>query len=378
MTVRTDTTPNPVDNVLGSSAVLDELGTAIVVCDDRLDIVLLNPAAQTLLDVSENQVLGKTVLAFFKQNDSQAFLSRCLKESQSSTLRHAEFLDSSRRVRLVDCMLTPTSIAGSTHLILEFNEVNEVVKRLLENSAATGQTANSEVLRAVAHEIKNPLGGLRGAAQLLEAELDDHPELTEYTRVIVRETDRLCSLVDEMSGPQTPLDMTSFNIHRILEHVCKLAHAENPHDLKIVRDYDPSLPEVLGDQEQLIQVFINIVRNAVEAFERAGRIVIRTRVERQVTLGRNRFQSAARIDVEDNGPGIPQGLAEQIFFPLITSKPKGEGLGLAIVRQIITRHDGSVTCDSVPGRTRFTVLLKFANQATIQSLEPVEQNGAAL
>ena len=365
-----------VESIRETPGILYGLGTAIVVCNEHLNIVLLNPSAQSLLDVSENQVIGESILTFFARDDTEVFLNRCLIESQSTTLRHTELQDANHRVRLVDCILTPTSIKGSVYLILEFNEVNTVVRRLLENSADTGQTANMAVLRSVAHEVKNPLGGLRGAAQLLERELEDQSELKEYTNIIIRETDRLCSLVDDMSGSQTPLRLSNFNIHIVLEHVCKLALAEKLKDLEVVRDYDPSLPDVSGDQEQLIQVFINIVRNAMEAFENSGKLTVRTRVQRQVTLGKKRFRSAAQIEIEDNGPGIPHNLLDQIFFPMISGKPKGEGLGLSIVRQIITRHEGSVTFTSKPGLTCFTILLKFADQTEIHDQASLQLNGA--
>ena len=365
-----------VESIRETPGILYGLGTAIVVCNEDLNIVLLNPSAQSLLDVSENQVVGESILTYFARDDTEVFLNRCLIESQSTTLRHTELQDANHRVRLVDCILTPTLIEGSVYLILEFNEVNTVVRRLFENSADTGQTANMAVLRSVAHEVKNPLGGLRGAAQLLERELEDQSELKEYTNIIIRETDRLCGLVDDMSGSQTPLRLSNFNIHKVLEHVCKLALAEKSEDLEVVRDYDPSLPDVSGDQEQLIQVFINIVRNAMEAFENSGKLTVRTRVQRQVTLGKKRFRSAARIEIEDNGPGIPHDLLDQIFFPMISGKPKGEGLGLSIVRQIITRHEGSVTFTSKSGLTCFTVLLKFADQTEIHDQASLQLNGA--
>lgn len=364
-----------VESIREAPGILYGLGTAIAVCNDNLNIVLLNPSAQSLLDVSEKQVFGESILTYFESEDTKKFLNRCLIESQSTTLRHTELQDANHRARLVDCILTPTSIRGSTYLILEFNEVNTVVRQLLENSADTGQNANMAVLRSVAHEVKNPLGGLRGAAQLLERELEERSELREYTNIIIRETDRLCSLVDDMSGTQTPLRLSSLNIHKVLEHVCKLVLAEQPEGLEVKRDYDPSLPDILGDQQQLIQVFINIVRNAMEAFENAGQLTVRTRAERQVTLGKKRYRSAAKVEIEDNGPGIPHHIFDQIFFPMISGKPKGEGLGLTIVRQIINRHNGSVTFASRPGLTCFTVLLKFADQNEIPDPEPLPPNG---
>ena len=369
--------PVSIERIRKVPGILQNLGTAIVICDDRLNIVLLNPSAQSLLDVSEKQVLGESILTYFRSEETETFLNRSIDELRSTTLRHTEFLDSNRRIKLVDCILTPSSIKGSLHLILEINEVSGVVRQLLENSAVTGENANTAVLRSAAHEIKNPLGGLRGAAQLLEQELNDQHELKDYTNIIIREADRLCGLIDDMSGTQVPLRLSQFNIHKVLEYVRTLILAEQPEGLNVIRDYDPSLPDIEGDQEQLIQVFINIMRNAMEAFDDIGTLTIRTRVEHQVTLGKKRYRSAAKIEIEDNGPGIPAELVDQIFFPLISGKPKGEGLGLSIVRQIITRHEGSVSCHSRPKRTCFTVLLRFANQAAIPDPIPSQLNGVS-
>ena len=345
-----------------SPQVLYALSTAIVICDDNLKIVLINPSAQSLLDSSENYALGDSILSYFEQPSTIEVLKKCLHTSQSTTLRQTELVDANHQLKLVDCILTPASIEGSICLILEFNEVHAVVRQLLGNAMKIGQYANTAVIRAIAHEIKNPLGGLRGAAQLLDRELTDYSEMRDYTQIIVKETDRLCGLVDDMSGPQIPLFLSKLNIYEVLEHVRKLALAEGANGLQIVRDYDPSLPAVLGDQEQLIQVFINIARNAMEATGNSGTLTFRTRVQHQVTLGKIRYQNAARIDIEDNGPGIPEDMLDQVFYPMISGKPHGEGLGLSIVHQIILRHGGIVTCESTPGRTCFTVLLKFSDQ----------------
>ena len=360
-----------------SPQVLYALSTAIVICDDNLNIVLINPSAQSLLDSSENYALGDSILSYFEQPSTIEVLKKCLHTSQPTTLRQTELVDAKHQLKLVDCILTPASIEGSICLILEFNEVHAVVKQLLGNAMKIGQNANTAVIRAIAHEIKNPLGGLRGAAQLLDRELNDNSEMRDYTQIIVKETDRLCGLVDDMSGPQIPLLLSKINIYEVLEHVRRLALAEGANGLQIVRDYDPSLPTVLGDQKQLIQVFINIARNAMEAIGNSGTITFRTRVQRQVTLGKVRYQNAARIDIEDNGPGIPEDMLDQVFYPMISGKPHSEGLGLSIVHQIILRHDGIVTCESTPGRTCFTVLLKFSDQQELAERTTVESGAVA-
>ncbi len=337
-----------------------DLSTAIIVCDSDLNVSLTNPSAHSLLAISENQVLGTSVLKYFQQESTSELLNTILHTSQIATLRQVSLYDSHHRAHLVDCIVTPIVFDNSQHLILEINEVKAVAKKLEKDSVDFGQSTNNAVIQAVAHEIKNPLGGLRGAAQLLERKLGNSPHLHTYTDIIVKEADRLCALVDNMSMRQMPLNLSSFNIHRVLEHVRALVFAETPNNIRLVRDYDPSLPSIIGDQEQLIQAFLNLVRNSVEAVGNQGVITIRTRVERQVTIGKIRYVRAAKIDILDDGCGIPQNLIDQIFYPMISGKPKGEGLGLSIVHRIVSRHGGAVTCNSTPGNTCFTVLLKFA------------------
>lgn len=339
---------------------LQELSTAIIFCNSDLAIEFTNPAAQSLFQFSESQAAGESVLSFLRHRDIEGVVLRCLATSQATTLRRTELLLSGLQPKLVDCILTPIQSDGANCLILEVNEVNKVVRQLEEDTMEIGQYANSAVIRSIAHEIRNPLGGLRGAAQLLDRQLAKHPDLQPYTEIIIRETDRLCGLVDSMSYTQASIQLEEINIHEVLEHVYRLALAEVDSTLKILRDYDPSLPPVLGDREQLIQAFVNIVRNAIEACGGSGRIMLRTRVERQATLGKTRHLSAARIDIEDDGRGIPEEIIDQVFYPMISGKPQGEGLGLSIVHQIIARHSGSISCESRPGRTCFTAILKFA------------------
>ncbi len=338
---------------------LQDLSTAIICCDSDLIIQFTNSAAQSLFEFSESQAHGAGVLEFLKHKDMEGILRKCLCTSQATILRRVELQLSNRQSKHVDCLLTPLHSGDAGSLALEINEVSKAVRQRETDTMEVGQLANTAVIRAIAHEIKNPLGGLRGAAQLLERELGENPDLRVYTDIIVRETDRLCGLVDSMSHSQAPVRFEAINIHEVLEHVYHLALAEAPDSLKIVRDYDPSLPPVLGDQEQLIQAFVNMLRNAVEACGGTGMIKLRSRVERQVTLEKRRYQSAARIEIEDNGRGIPPDVIDQVFFPMISGKSRGEGLGLSIVHQIVTRHGGSVSCESRPGRTVFTTILKF-------------------
>jgi len=222
--------------------------------------------------------------------------------------------------------------------------------------------AHKELIRNLAHEIKNPLGGIRGAAQLLEMELD-RPELSEYTQVIIHEADRLQSLVDRLLAPHRhPHLVGDVNIHEVCERVRALVLAEHPQGLRVLRDYDTSIPEFRGDRAQLIQAVLNIVQNAAQAL--AGRIAtgdaeitLRTRVARQITFGRQRYRLALELHVIDNGPGVPDAIKERIFYPLVTGRDGGSGLGLTLAQTFVQQHHGLIECESAPGRTDFRILI---------------------
>ena len=222
--------------------------------------------------------------------------------------------------------------------------------------------ANKELIRNLAHEIKNPLGGIRGAAQLLEMEMDS-PEMTEYTQVIIREADRLQTLVDRLLAPhRRPHVVGDVNIHEVCERVRSLILAEFPKGLRVVRDYDTSIPEFRGDREQLIQALLNIAHNAAQVLaeriaEGDAQIVFRTRVVRQVTFGKQRYRLALELHVIDNGPGVPDSIKDRIFFPLISGREGGSGLGLTLAQTFVQQHHGLIECDSVPGRTDFKILI---------------------
>jgi two-component system nitrogen regulation sensor histidine kinase GlnL len=218
------------------------------------------------------------------------------------------------------------------------------------------------MLRGLAHEIKNPLGGLRGAAQLLARELPTK-ELKEYTGVIISEADRLQKLVNRILGPNKMPKKEPVSIHEVLEHVRSLLLAEAPEGIRIQRDYDPSIPDINADRDQLIQALLNIMRNAVEAMHGDGDIKLRTRVIRKFTIGQKQQNLVAQIQVIDNGPGIPQEILEQIFFPMVTSRAEGTGLGLAIAQSLIQQHNGIIECKSKPGRTEFSIYIPIEIEA---------------
>jgi two-component system nitrogen regulation sensor histidine kinase GlnL len=249
------------------------------------------------------------------------------------------------------------------HVLVEMLEIEQQTRQDREERAITQAEANKELVRNLAHEIKNPLGGIRGAAQLLEMELEGRRDLTEYTQVVIAEADRLQALVDRLLAPHRYAHVVAdVNIHEVCERVRSLLAAEFPRGIALKRDYDTSLPEFRGDREQLIQVVLNIARNACQALaERiaAGdaQLTLRTRIARQVTIGKHRWRLALELHIEDNGPGVPEAIRDRIFYPLVTGRENGSGLGLTLAQTFVQQHQGTIECTSVPGRTVFTVLL---------------------
>jgi two-component system nitrogen regulation sensor histidine kinase GlnL len=219
------------------------------------------------------------------------------------------------------------------------------------------------MIRQLAHEIKNPLGGIRGAAQLLERQLAE-AELSEYTDVIISETDRLAGLVDTLLGPGGPPNKQAVNVHELLEYVVRIIEAEDQKKLTIVRDYDPGLPEIKLDQDQMVQAFLNLVRNAAMALDGQGTIILRSRAITNFTIGDVRHRVIATVEIEDDGPGIPPDLQDTIFYPLVTSRPDGTGLGLPAAQELISRHNGLIEFESRPGRTVFSVRIPLDQDGT--------------
>jgi two-component system nitrogen regulation sensor histidine kinase GlnL len=261
--------------------------------------------------------------------------------------------------------VTVNQIEGSRNVVFEIVEIEQQHRQEREERALEQAEAARELIRNLAHEIKNPLGGIRGAAQLLEMEIEQR-SMTEYTQVIIQEADRLQLLVDRLLAPhRKPHVVGTVNIHEVCERVRALVLAEFPRGLVTVRDYDTSIPEFSGDREQLIQALLNIVRNAAEALADkieagSGRIVLRTRVVRQVTLGKHRYRLALELHIEDNGPGVPEALRERIFFPLVSGREGGSGLGLTLARTFIQQHHGTVEFESEPERTVFRIVIPLS------------------
>jgi len=342
---------------------LDLLATAVVVVDDNQAVLYMNPAAENLFEASHTSAAGLTIERLLGENAILAAAISYSRANHSSYTEHEIEIATSGRQRLnLACTVSPADLGDdAAAMLLEFRQIDQQLRvereaRLLEQSQA-----HRELIRNLAHEIKNPLGGIRGAAQLLDRELE-RPGLHEYTQVIIKESDRLQALMDRLLTPHRLPLPGPVNIHEVLERVRSVMLAEFP-DIVVRRDYDTSLPLLTGDREQLIQVVLNIVRNAAQAIKvsgmdlASGEIRLKTRVARQVTIARRRFRHAVQIEISDNGPGIPENMRERVFQPLISGREGGSGLGLTIAHNFITQHRGAITVDSVPGRTCFTLLL---------------------
>lgn len=343
---------------------LESLHTGVIAVDQALRITSINPAGEMLFEVSANHAVGRPFSELIRGDET---LLRPLRQALASdhpiTAYQVSVPVTGEREITVDFTATPLSGAGAAAdwLLLELVPVDRLLQLAREEHLIGRHAANRAVLRGLAHEIKNPLGGLRGAAQLLDRELPNR-ELREFTRIIIHEADRLSALVDRMMGSHRPMDAVPLNVHEILEHIRNLLLVEIQEGLNIERDYDPSLPEIIGDRDQLTQAILNIVRNAVEASDGNGTVSLRTRIERQLTVRQLRHRQVVRIDIQDTGPGIPADLRDHIFYPMVTGHADGTGLGLSIAQDIVVKHGGLIEVTSRPGDTRFSVFLPLKNE----------------
>jgi two-component system nitrogen regulation sensor histidine kinase GlnL len=341
--------------------VLDHLNEAILLFDSNLILNYINTTGEMLFTDSYRHLVGASAQDLFMAANASIMhnLHQCL--SSHETIVDSELLlELPNQAITVNFSATPLLEQDTlTGVIVELQRAGNHLRISKEEQLLAQHNTARMLIRSLAHEIKNPLGGLRGAAQLLDLELDV-PELKEYTQIIIAESDRLQTLMDRMLGPNKPPQKQDLNIHEVLERVRQLVEAESSGHIVIKRDYDPSIPTLKADRNQLIQAVLNIVRNAVQALSerrQPGEIVLKTRIFRQITIGRKRFKLAAKIDIADNGPGIPADMLERIFYPMITGRAEGTGLGLSIAQSLINQHNGSIECASVPGNTVFTIYL---------------------
>ncbi|MDR2678285.1 MAG: PAS domain-containing sensor histidine kinase [Zoogloeaceae bacterium] len=339
---------------------LDYLASAVLLLDARYATCYANSATENLLAVSGRNLIGRPL-------DQVMHYSFTLGQAlENAAINDWSYTGQSVEVRRVDgeilhlnCTVTPLHCAEAPEirLLVELFPIDQQLKASREAWLIEQQEASRELIRNLAHEIKNPLGGIRGAAQLLERELAQ-PEYREYTQIIIQEADRLQNLMQRLLSPhRMMMQIGSVNIHDVLERVRSLLLLEFPVTLTIRQDYDTSLPELAGDREQLIQVFLNIARNAAQALSGEGEIILQTRVARQVTLAQRRVRLALEISVIDSGPGIPEALQGRIFFPLVSGRPGGSGLGLTLAQSFVQQHQGCIECESRPGHTCFRVRL---------------------
>ncbi len=340
---------------------LEHLSTAVMLLDQESRVAYLNPAAEHLFGLSNTNLIGHPLQHAFTQTDQLFSAIQSALATNSGHIEHELTLGThtlNHRLHLC-CVATPLYL-GNYALLLEFHTIERPLKLAREEQMLDQTQANRLLLRNLAHEIKNPLGGIRGAAQLLEQELEK-PALREYTQVVIQEADRLRSLMEKLLTPQHAPHFSALNIHEVLERVRSVVLAELPEGLIIRRDYDLSLPDLHGDKEQLIQVVLNIVRNAAQAMHGKGQILLRTRIIRQVTLMKKLHRLAMMVQVSDNGPGIPTHLSDKIFYPLVSGRADGHGLGLTLAQDFVSQHQGSIEFESEPGRTTFTVMLPLSN-----------------
>jgi len=345
---------------------LDNLNAAVLLLDEQLSITYVNSAAESLLQIGSSRLLGSHIYILFNDAEScKKTLEEAIRSGNPHTRRHEQLrILAFNDISQVDYTVTPMEVLGKRALLLEVQPIDRFIKINREEALLSVHDTSKSLIRGLAHEIKNPLGGIRGAAQLLEQEiiergLGDEPR--EFCQIITTETDRLRNLVDRLLGPNQIPQYAPINVHEVTEHVANLLQAEVQGALAISRDYDPSIPILSGDRAQLIQAVLNVARNAMQALLESTvidpRVIFKSRIQRSFTIAGKRHRVVCRIDIIDNGPGILDNIAEQIFFPMISGRSDGSGLGLMIAQTAINAHEGIIECDSEPGHTRFSIYL---------------------
>ena len=341
--------------------ILDNLHSAVLVINQDLGIECMNPSAEHLFHISNKRAQERSISDLIP--DEPEFhdrLERSLVSSHPFTVYETSIQSHDGTTINADYSVAPiTYKEDGKYLLLEFTRLSNFMNISKEESLLHQRDATRSLLRGLAHEIKNPLGGIRGSAQLLDRVIDD--ENREFTRIIIREADRLQNLVDRMLGPKDLPVKEWLNIHKVLEHIRQLVKAESD-SINFVADYDPSLPDIYADESMLIQALLNITRNAVAALDEEGEIMLRTRPRRNTSIRSKSYPLVAQIDIIDNGQeGVPKELAETLFFPMVTGRAEGTGLGLSIAQSLIQQHNGQIEFSSKPGETCFTILLPLEN-----------------
>ncbi|MFT7685426.1 MAG: two-component system nitrogen regulation sensor histidine kinase GlnL [Candidatus Azotimanducaceae bacterium] len=345
-----------------SDVLLNSLNIAVVCLSAELKIDLINQSAESLLEVSGKRARNhhiKDVILNSKE------LCKSLADALLNGHPYTQ-----RKVKLdlavghsITCDYAITPLEHPSRILFELYPLDRYLKIDREESITAQNGVTRQMIRSLAHEIKNPLGGIKGSAQLLEKELNN-PELKPYTDIIIDETDRLTSLVNRLLGPISLPKPAAVNIHQILERVRKLIELESKLRIKVIRDYDPSIPDLYIDEELMVQVFLNIARNAMQSLaqEKEPILCFTSRIERQFTIGPERHRLVIKVDIIDNGPGIPDDLMEDLFYPMISGRPDGTGLGLSVAQAIIHQHKGLIEMESSPDETIFSVILPLESK----------------
>lgn len=346
-----------VNDFLPYTDVFEAMVCSMIIVDTSLRVQYMNPAAENLTGHSILQYKNKKLSHLFDALQLHNHIVRAINELQSHVTREGKIQLSDGEKITVDCAVTPlfknNKVIGS---LLEMNQVDRQLRIARDEQIMVQQKTSQTVLQGIAHEVKNPLGGIRGAAQLLESEFED-PNLKEYTQIIISEADRLKNLIDRMLGSSKLPKMTSVNIHEVMEHVRQLLLTCKPEGIEIISDYDPSIPEFTGDRDQLVQVVLNIANNAIRALGDSGELTFKTRVERYFTINHILYPLVLRASIIDNGEGIPAELQDKIFFPMISGNAEGAGLGLSIAQSLINRHNGLIEFERKAGKTLFNIYI---------------------
>ena len=355
------------DGTLDANAkkILDSLNSGVILLDANLLIVGLNPAAENILGISSRRASGESFLRLVDDEpELRDILSRAIQtgDHYANELRLGP-TEVHAKERIVDCRVSPINYGGAA-LLVEITDVTRRNQISRENALLIQHGAGRQMIRQLAHEIKNPLGGIRGAAQLLARQLPD-AEQREYTDVVISETDRLAGLVDTLLGPGGPPNKEPLNVHELIEYVVRIVEAEDNKNLTIHREYDPGLPLIDLDRDQMVQALLNLLRNAAIALDGQGSITLRTRAVMNYTIGDMRHRVVASLDIEDDGPGIPDELQDTIFYPLVTSRADGTGLGLPAAQELLSRHGGLIEFESRPGRTVFKVRIPLVQTTDV-------------
>ncbi len=339
------------------SRILDTLQTALFVLDAEQRITYVNATGETLFENSAASLVGREFGSLLSQVEPSTLGEKLAAAPIALTEREAVITLANGKTFVADYSIYPCGDdPDDGDLLIEIHEHERGMQIARDEFDQLQRQASQQLARGLAHEIKNPLGGIRGAAQLLQKEVD-RPDWIEYTEVIISEVDRLQTLINNMLGPEHRMERKPINLYEILEHICKIVQAAEPDRIAIHRDYDPSIPELMADRDLLIQAFLNIARNAVQAIDGDGEITFRTRVDRNRTIGSVTHPLVVQIDITDSGRGVARELAETIFLPMVTDKADGTGLGLPIAKEIITRHGGSIQLHSSVAGTTFSTIL---------------------